>query len=482
MEASRFLGPLHHPALGVRIPEVLLEGIFRALKRTATAAGVMLSYHRETAPEYVINAPPGTYEITRGHTGTSIKDYILYSVEKAKNHRVIIEVEADHLAAIAATTAAVKRISGVSAVQAPSASLEEALKYVEDEVKEAAGTGYINFFTLDACDYIDYRADKLDFHEVESIFEQLYDSPGEVVKRYTAHPYRFITEDGRLVELKLRKEDVVRIAVKLYKPLEVIEKMYSIVKKHVTWPVGVEIAFDETPYLTRAEELLFLLEELKLRGIQPDFVAPNVGFEKRADYQGNLHELGSRVAVLASIARGFGSLLSFHSGSGSSPWSDKGPGVYKALLKATGRKLKYKVSGVYIELILHLLSRQPQGSPARKLYEEIYQAVVDYLERQVKAKEELYSEVLEKQLRDYLAHAQAGERYPVSAEIFRHYSFLAFNLREGGRRVYREKLVELYQDDGDLRHAIDREVATLTTRLIDGLEFAGNALLLGYKG
>ncbi|MEM4412334.1 MAG: hypothetical protein QXO66_05750, partial [Thermofilum sp.] len=83
METPRYLGPIHHPALGVRIPEVLLEGVFRALSRTATAAGIMLSYHRETAPEYVINAPPGVYEVTRGHTGTSIRSYILSAVEKA---------------------------------------------------------------------------------------------------------------------------------------------------------------------------------------------------------------------------------------------------------------------------------------------------------------------------------------------------------------------------------------------------------------
>lgn len=478
METPRYLGPIHHPALGVRIPEVLLEGIFRALARTATAAGIMLSYHRETAPEYVINAPPGVYEVTRGHTGTSIRRYLLAAAEKARKQGVIIETEADHLAAITTSVGAVMRISGAGSFQAPTFSLEEALRYVEDEVKEAADTRLINFFTLDACDYIDYGADKLDFREVESVFEQAYDNPGEIIKRYTSHPFRFITEDGRVVELRFRREDVVRIAVKLHKPLEVIEKMCSVVKRYVTWPVGFEIAFDETPHATRADELLFLLNELRLRGIQPDFVAPNVGFEKRADYTGSVQDLESRVAVLASVAKAFGSLLSFHSGSGSSPWSGKGQGVYGALLRATGRKLKYKISGVYMELVLHILSRQPQGSPARKLYEEIYQAVVDYLEEEVKARGALYSEALERQLKSYYARMQVGEKYPVDAEIFRHYSFLAFNLREGGRRIYRERLVELYQEDEHLRRIIDREVAELTTRLIEGLEFSGNISLL----
>lgn len=478
METPRYLGPVHHPAFGVRIPEVLLEGLFRALKRTATAAGVMLSYHRETAPEYVINAPPGTFEITRGHTGTSIREYILRSVEKARESKVVVEVEADHLAAVTTTVEAVKRISGAGSAQAVVNSLDAALKYVEDEVREAASTGYINFFTLDACDYIDYRAERLTSYEVKSIFEQLYDDHKEIIRRYTSHPFRFIAEDGSVLSLKLSEDSVARISVKLFHALKVIEKMNDILRRHIPWPVGLEIAFDETPHPTRVEEMLFLLEELRRRGIQPDYVAPNVGFEKRADFRGNLSELKQRVAQLASVARAYGSLLSFHSGSGSSPWSGKGPGVYRVLLEATGRKLKYKVSGVYVELVLHVLSRQPRGSHARRLYEEMYQAVIEYLEDQVKRKGELYSPVLERQLEEYAAHARAGDEYPIDAEVFRHYSFLAFNLREGGRRIFRERLVELYREDESLRRVIDREVADLTVRLIDGLEFSGNIKLL----
>ncbi len=477
MSGSRYFGPIHHPAFGVRIPEILLEGIFRALRRSCTAAGIMLSYHRETAPEYVINAPPGVYEITRGHTGTSIRSYILQSAEAAEKHGVLIEIEADHLAAVTTTIEAVKRISGAGKVLASAANLEDALRYVEDEVREAASTGLIGFFTLDACDYIDYSADSLSGRDAESVFEQLYEDHAEILRRYTSSPFRFITESGRIVELRLRREDVARVAIKLRKTLEVIEAMHRIVRKHVSWPFGVEIAFDETPHVTRPEELLFLLNELRLRGIQPDFVAPNVGFEKRADYAGDIGVLEARVSTLAAIARSFGALLSFHSGSGSSPWSGKGPGVYEALLRATGGRLKYKVSGVFMELVLHILSRHP-SSRARRLYEELYQAVIDYLSKQVESRGELYSEALARQLDEYMRRASAGEKYPVDAEVFRHYSFLAFNLREGGRRIFRERLVELYREDEDLRRTIDREVAELAHRIIDGLRFSGNAHLL----
>lgn len=477
MKTPRYLGPLHHPAFGVRIPEVFLEGIMRALKSTGTAAGLMLSYHRETAPESVISAPPGVFEITRGHTGTSIKHYILASVEAARRYGVVVEIEADHLAAVASSVEAVKRISGIRAESSGAGSLDEALSYVEEEVKEAASTGFINFFTLDSCDYIDYNAERLSDYEALSLLEQVYEDSAGVLRRHTVSR-RFITEDGKFFEVKLRESEVVRIALKLRKALEVLEKLHEIVRKHVDWQVGFEIAFDETPHLTRPEELLFLMEELRLRGLQPDFVAPNIGFEKRADYRGDLSELRNRVARLAAIAHSYGALLSFHSGSGSNPWSGKGRGVYEALLEATGRKLKYKVSGVYYELLLNILSRQPPGSRARRLYEELYQAVVDFLRDQVRWRRELYSETLARQLEEYETLASRGEIYPLHAEVFRHYSFVALNLRVDGRRVFRESLVELYREDERLRKIIDREVAELTLRLVDGLKFSGNIALL----
>uniref|UniRef100_A0A7C4FFT1 Uncharacterized protein n=1 Tax=Thermofilum pendens TaxID=2269 RepID=A0A7C4FFT1_THEPE len=477
MDTPRYLGPLHHPAFGVRIPEIFLEGIMRALKSTGTAAGLMLSYHRETAPESVINAPPGVFEITRGHTGTSIRHYISASVEAARRYRIVVEIEADHLAALTSSVEAVKRISGAHASYSGVGSLDEALSYVEEEVKEAASTGYINFFTLDSCDYIDYGAEKLSDYEALSLLEQVYGDSTSILRRYTM-PRRFIAEDGKFFEVKLREGEVARIALKLHRALGVLEKLHQIVRKHVDWQVGFEIAFDETPHPTRPEELLFLMEELRLRGLQPHFVAPNVGFEKRADYRGDLGELRYRVARLAAIARSYGALLSFHSGSGSSPWSGKGQGVYEVLLEATGGRLKYKISGVYYELLLSILSRQPLGSKARRLYEELYQSVIDFLRDQVRGRKELYSDALARQLDEYETLASKGDAYLLHAEVFRHYSFIALNLRVDGRRIFRESLVELYNEDEQLRKTIDREVAELTLRLVDGLKFSGNTAFL----
>ncbi|RLE96617.1 MAG: hypothetical protein DRJ96_06095, partial [Thermoprotei archaeon] len=112
LETPMYLGPLPHPAVGIRIPEVLLEGILEAYKLRNTAGGLMLSYGRETAPEWVIDAPPGEYEITMGHTGTSIRRYLTLGAEAARRKGVIVEMEADHLTITTSSARAVKRISG----------------------------------------------------------------------------------------------------------------------------------------------------------------------------------------------------------------------------------------------------------------------------------------------------------------------------------------------------------------------------------
>lgn len=478
-ETPLYLGVIHHPAIGIRIPEVLLNGILWAFREARVAGTLMLSYGRETAPEYVINAPPGRYEITKGHTGTSIRRYLTLAGDAARRLNVPVELEADHVTLSTSSVRAVKRISGVKEeAEASEEELEEALRYIRDEVEEAVSTGYIRFYTIDTCDLIRYSADSMDEEDVEAAFEEI-DGHEKILERYVGRRFVAVGESGRQYVYKMGEREVKRLAVKYWRSLEGVERVYGIIREKTPWEFGVEIAFDETPHITRPPEMLFFMNELWERGIPVDYIAPNIGFEKKQDYRGSLSELYRRVDEAAAVALRYGALLSFHSGSGSSPWSGKGPGVYEALLSATGGRLKYKVSGVYYELLLEILSSEPPGSRARRLYEEIYDAVIDYVEREVERKGPLYSEVLEKQLEEYKRVTKdLGYKYPAWASVFRYYSFIALNLREDGRRRFRDEIVSLYQEDEALRHRIDREVAALTLRLIDGLEFRDNVDLL----
>ena len=478
-----YLGVIHHPAIGIRLPQVFLKGILWAFKLRRTAGTLMLSYGRETAPEYVINAPPGKYEITRGHTGTSIREYLSLASKYALQEGVTVELEADHVTVSVSSVTAVKRISGVKAeYEISDEDVEKALKYIEDEVDEAVSTGAVRFYTIDTCELIRYEADKMSQNEVASKFEELEDWK-EILRRYDGRRFTIVGESGRSYSFRFGRDDIKRVAVKYMRSIEVAEKVYRIFREKTPWEFGVEIAFDETPHITDPKEMLFYLNELWERGIPVDYIAPNVGFEKKRDYRGSLSELYNRVEVMSAIARRYGALLSFHSGSGSSPWTGKGPGVYETLLQATGKKLKYKVSGVYFELLMEILASQPSGSKARRLFEDIYGAVLEYVRKEVSSRGALYSDVLEKQLEEYEELVKrTGDPYITWADVFRYYSFLALNLRDkSGDRIYRRRLIELYEEDEALRNVINREVAELTLRLIEGLEFGNNIDLLSSR-
>lgn len=478
LETPRYLGPLPHPATGIRIPEVFLEGILEALKLRNTAGGLMLSYGRETAPEWVINAPPGKYEITMGHTGTPIRKYLTLGAEAARKKGVVVEMEADHLTITTSSARAVKRISGYKEeVVLSEEEVKAAIDYIRSEVDEAVSTGYINFFTIDTCELIDPRYERLSGTDLERAFYEEYgkNEGDRLLSRYEGRDFVFVGETGRYFKVPMPRERVMQLALKFKRSLEATEEIVRCIRSRASSPFGIEIAFDETPYITREDELLFYLAELWERGLRPDFIAPNVGFEKKQDYRGDLGELERRVERLAAIARSYGSLLCFHSGSGSTPWSGKGPGTYEALLTATGGLLKYKISGIYYELLMEIMASYPKGSRQRDLYERIYGEVYEYVKREVEEEGPLDSPALRAQLKEYEEVVRKKDPYNPRASLFRYYSFLALNFRDkAGRRYFREEIVELYNTDNEFKSKVDEEVMRLTLRLIDGLRFEKN--------
>jgi hypothetical protein len=112
-------------------------------------------------------------------------------------------------------------------------------------------------------------------------------------------------------------------------------------------PFDFEFSLDEGPALTTPEEQEFVLKGLADRGVTVNFVAPNVGFEKRQDYRlpDGLAGLEGRVRALSECAEKHGALLDFHSG------SDKSSATYQTISRACGGRLKLKVSGK-LQLIL----------------------------------------------------------------------------------------------------------------------------------
>ena len=108
----QWLGVTRHASTGIRLPELFLPGILAALRRRDVPGELTLSFGRETAPESVINAPPGEWEITRGHTGTSIREYMSTAAREARRVGVPVEIEGDHLILIGSQAASLRRLAG----------------------------------------------------------------------------------------------------------------------------------------------------------------------------------------------------------------------------------------------------------------------------------------------------------------------------------------------------------------------------------
>ncbi|MBD3230971.1 MAG: hypothetical protein GF329_22520 [Candidatus Lokiarchaeota archaeon] len=476
----RYLGAIHHPSIGIRIPEIFLEGILNSYKKNNVVGGLMLSFGRETAPEFVINSPPGKYEITRGHTGTSIKKYQTLAAQKSKEKELIVEIEADHLIIIGSSDKAVHRIAGVHLDKEISETeLKKSIEYNKKCIDEAVETGYVNLYTIDASDLFNLNIDNLNEKDLSKLFSEKCKDE-EIIDYYLNNEFRFktITEDELI--LIYNPIDVMQLELKFRQSLEISKEIYDYIERKSDRTFGFEISIDETKELTQEKELHFYLEEWKKLGCKVGFIAPNIGFEKRKDFQGEITNLKRRVEFMHSIAKNFNVLLSFHSGSGSNPYSGKGIHTYDALLEGTDTSLKYKISGIYYELLMEILAKQPEKSEAFELFTRIFDELLDFLNKQIQEGTNLATGLLESQLNEYYKKKEeSNNAYLVRADFFRFHSYLALNFRdENGERYFRNNLVKLCSRNSDLKSIIDHEIEELTTRLIKGLKFSNNLNLL----
>lgn len=472
---TMYLGKLPRPAFGVRIPDIVAPTVLKCFKKLNIVGTLMLSFNRETAPEKYIKSMDQRH-FYLGHTGTSITELIEKIRYYSSLHSMPVEIEADHVSIMGNVERALKKIAGVP-VEEPltQAEIQFSLEYIEEEFKEVSKNGGVDFVTIDTCELIDYKVDRIPDKDVIDLYESQVerDVKRELEKYYVDKTFEFVSDD-RILRIKLKKADVARLYLKYHKSIEYALKVYELIKKYVHNEFGVEIAFDETPYKSGLKDILFFTLELKRRGLEPDFLAPNIGYKKREDYDSNLGTLYEDLKNITTLLNGLGVNISIHSGSGHNPYSDKGYGVWKTVGIATNGRVKYKMSGVLIQLLLEVMSRMPLGSRPRKIYEEIYDAVINHLKQVVENKGTLYSKELESTLKQY---EEGNQKWDPRANIFRHYFYVFQALRdEKSHRIYREALIQLYNEDLELRKAYEHEVCDLIERLALALNYSGNYL------
>jgi hypothetical protein len=434
----------------------------------------MLSCTREAAPKYVIDSPPGKYSPTLGHTGTSISDYILKSSQMARKRNIVVEMEADHLI-VGSYLQAVQRLFGAtSEVEMNDEQLSSSLSFVFDAIDEATSTGLVNAFTVDTTSLIDLRVEKCSKEELASKFNDEIPNGKNLLEEYSRE-FHLSWIDGSLYKVTFSEEEIMRTALQFNRSLEACSKIYSHIRERMEGkPFGFELTLDELPKQS-GTELLYYLREWRKMGGHADFIAPNIGFRKRADFQGDLVEFRRQVSFLAALAYGCGALLSVHSGSGESPYTGKGQGVYRAIVNATGGKVKYKISGVYYELLMDILAKS-KTAEHRRLFETILNDVSSFWRDQIQRNTPLADSAARNMFLAYEKQLKIrGRRLHSRSDFFRHYSFIALNLRnKSGKRYIKDELLALYENDSRLRRIVDREVKGLTLRLIDGMNFGDN--------
>jgi len=480
-ETPKCLGLLPHLSTGVKIPEVLIEGITSGFKESMSAGGLMLAFGRETAPRYVIDSPPGVYDITMGHTGVSIEHFINIAVEAVKRKCVIAEIEADHILIRASPPSeAAKRIYVRHGRRWDEKFLRESISLAQDMIDEAVKTSSIHAFTIDTADLIFQEVDTWSFNKVKDEFEKNIplEESKRICERYLGKEIGVIDSRGFKYTYKITYLELMRNALKFSKSIEIFKDVYSYIENRMGGKkFTIELALDETINKMNCIELYYILKELQDAGCRVDFVAPNIGFKKRLDFTGSLDRLESDLSRLNAIANFFGTILSIHSGSGSDPYGVKGQRVHEILLKATGGNLKYKISGVYLELLMNLLASFPKSSYERRLYEEMFDSLFNFLKDQVSCYGSLYSKFLKNMLNKYEENIKKGRMKPYDpkAMFFRFYSFLLLNFKDrSGRRPFREEILKLYEERRAFRELVDREVKKVTITFIENLGFSNN--------
>ncbi|MGO8733984.1 MAG: tagaturonate epimerase family protein [Terriglobia bacterium] len=202
---------------------------------------------------------------------------------------------------------------------------------------------YYTFFTMDMADILHYEA-----LAPGASGDFLDRSVSNAAERHAIlNDHRAPCRIGG-VTYRLADEQIGRFAAKYWDAFHALEALsgeISALKDGRSF--DLELTIDEHPpevgafdCLTTEEELLFVLREIRRRGLPVTHVAPNYGAEKGWDYRGadGLEGLEWRVRALQAIAGDFRVMLDFHSA------DDLSAPTRAALRRATQGWLHYKIS------------------------------------------------------------------------------------------------------------------------------------------
>ena len=327
--APRALGGVPKLGIGNRMTVLAWPGIFKALQKGKLPANaIQNSVGRELAPlTALINLNgvehtylPGLGRVPTGHTGSSISGLWLYGVLSAMmaGHTIPYGADADHIP--------VKRDGGRIKIKQAGELIDQSKDYT--------------FFTLDTSDLFNYRNSRVPYPGFENGHSF---APGYAKTFIFKNPGK-----GRDFRYLFSADEFGRYGLKYGLSLGAAGELYQHLKtlKGET-KFDFEFSMDEHPdnistqeAVTSPKELIFVINELRFRGVNVNHIAPNFGVEKGVDYRlsDGIGGLKGRITEMSAIAEEMGVLLDFHSG------DDLSRRTCRAIAGATGGRLQLKVS------------------------------------------------------------------------------------------------------------------------------------------
>jgi len=290
---------------------------------------------------------------------------------------------------------------------------------------------YYTFYTLDMADILDYAAlaDSSGRHLAEKIPN---DRERRMLLAYHAAPGRFGAKTYTPDETTIS-----RFVGKYWDALQTLETLGEHLSKLKDGkPYDLEFTIDEHPpeiaafdCLTTEEELLFVLREIRRRGLPVTHVAPNFGQEKSYDYRcpDGLAGLEERVRGQFAIAEEFGVLLDFHSA------DDLTAAPRRVIQRATGGRHHYKISPM-LQLIFAEVLQECHPDLFRRWWDD----AVAYARAEAEAGSAFAGQCLN-------AYETSADRSPSRHQmVFHHYSFRFVGRRDDqGRFLYRDEFYRL---------------------------------------
>jgi hypothetical protein len=404
----RALGATPRLGIGCRMTTAVWPGMFEAMRRGNFAANTIQNSVRElNFLEDLLAARPaptnyacGFGTIETGYTGSTWEGLWVAGVLAGLQHPapVYYGADADHLQ-----------------VKRGARGLERAKTFVK-------AARYYTFYTLDMADILDYTGRE----------RRLSDSREQrMVMAWHRQPLRIGSRRYALDE-----RTVSRLIGKYWNALEALADLSDTISRIKGGEAfDLEFTIDEHPpevaafdCLTTAEELCFVLREIRRRGLPVTHIAPNFGQEKGWDYRcpDGLDGLEKRVGEQAAVAEAFDVMLDVHSA------DDLSRPVRHAIRRATGGRLHYKISPS-----LQLLFAETLADHDARLFREWWEDARAYARREAQAGSAFAAECLRAD--------KAGKASPASKhQVFHHYSFAFVGRRDkAGRFMHRDRFYAL---------------------------------------